>query len=320
MEQNVNDHMRMLLRDMENLPEESKKDLESYPELLIPNHMREFVLKNRLPLYVENIINAKYYYTKGKDYIIRDGKIMIVDVDNTGVVHENMTWCDGLHQALQLKHGAAITSEQMSTNFLANTTFFLRYGKNIYGLSGTLGCNVSKNFLKQTYNVDLVVIPPFKVKQHTNLTPQLYNNKNQWRRGVVDSLMSKVNTGRACLVIAESINDADEFEKILSENDYKYPKSKILMYRTEKESKVIGKSIKKGEIILSTNISGRGTDIILEDKVNENGGLHVCITFLPENTRVERQNLGKIIEDCLKMFIPVSLGLSTNEVMMVLGF
>jgi preprotein translocase subunit SecA len=292
MKKNVNDHLRMLLRDLKRVPEESKVLLKDYKTMEIPNHLREFVLKNRLELWIDNSIYAKFRCTKGKDYIIRDKKIQIVDVDNTGVVQENMTWCDGLQQFLQLKHGAKITSEQMSTNFIANTTYFLRYGKNIYGLSGTLGCNVSKKFLKETYNVELVVVPSFKMKQHISLSPVVIGTEDEWRKAIVESLMLKVNNGRACLVISDCINEAEELEKILLGKDFKYPKSKVLMYKTQKDSKAIQDKIGEGEIILSTNIAGRGTDIMLNDEVNINGGLHLCLTFLPDNMRVERQNLG----------------------------
>jgi preprotein translocase subunit SecA len=292
MKQNVEDHMRMLLRDVERIPDEQKKLLSDYPSMEVPKHLRSFVLSNRLELYIANAIYAKFSCTKGKDYIIRDKKIKIVDVSNTGVVQENMTWSDGLHQFLQFKHGAALGSEQMSTNYIAITTFFLRYGKNIYGLSGTLGCDDSKKFLKETYDVDLAVVPPFKQEQHKVLTPKVLQMEEKWRREIVSSLMSKVRNGRACLVISDSIKEAEQLGEILIK-EFKYPEAKVLMYKTEKDSEVVNKKIGSGEIILSTNIAGRGTDIKLTDDVNEKGGLHLCMTFLPENTRVERQNLGE---------------------------
>lgn len=300
----TDDHMRFLLRDK--TPEES-----SYPEMQVPSHLREFVLKNRLKIWIEMAIYAKYRCTKGVNYIIRDKQVKIVDVKNTGVVHENMTWSDGLHQFLELKHGAKITSEQMSTNYIANPTFFKRYHSNIYGLSGTLGCIESKKFLKvnmlrksssrpfkfltfqETYEVKLVVIPPFKIKQHVALSPIVVDVEDQWLPTVVKSCIRKLDNNRACLVIAESINAVEELEKIFLSDAFKYPKSEILIYKTEKDSSVIKKAVGKGKVIISTNLAGRGTDIQLTDEVNQNGGLHICITTLPENLRVEKQNLGK---------------------------
>lgn len=134
------DHMQFLLRG--ETPEEI-----DYPEMHVPSHLRDFVLQNRLKIWIDMAVCAKYRLNNGVDYIIRDKKVKIVDNKNTGIVHENMAWGDGLHQFLELKHGAKINSEQMSTNFIANPTFFKRY-KNIYGLTGTLGCKESQTFLK----------------------------------------------------------------------------------------------------------------------------------------------------------------------------
>jgi preprotein translocase subunit SecA len=300
--ENVKEHMQMLLRD-ERLEETDNNEelIKNYNKMGVPKHLRDLVLENRLDRYIENAIYAKFSCTKGKEYIIRNKKIKIVDHNNTGIVHENMTWSDGLHQFLQLKHGAIITSEQMSTNYIGITTFFLRYGENIYGMSGTLGDNTSQRFLKEVYSVDLLTVPPFKTQRHIKLTPKVVASVDVWRKEIIKSLMSKVGNGRACLVISESIKESEELYKVLSGEEFNYPKSRILKYVTEMDSGVITENIKQGEIILSTNICGRGTDIKLTDEVNDNGGLHLCMTFLPENTRVERQNLGLFMKNCLRM-------------------
>ena len=261
---NIDDHIRLLLRDRDGISDENRFLIADYPEMEIPVYVKDFVFNNCIKYWIQNAIWAKFYYTNGRDYIIEDNIIRIVDVSNTGVVHENMTWSDGLHQFLQLKHGAKIRSEQMTTNFIANPTYFMRYGKNIYGLSGTLGSNVAQDFLKETYEVKLIIVPPFKLKMHVGLAPIISSSKENWHEAIVSSAIVKLQNKRACLIIDDSINEAEEIGKITAE-----------------------------EVIISTNIAGRGTDIKVSKEVNDNGGLHLCLTFLPINDRVELQNLGR---------------------------
>lgn len=291
LKKNVEDHVRLLLRDRDRLSDENRFMVADYPEIEIPVYVKNFVFENRIQRWVENAIYAKFYHEKGRDYVIEDNKIKIVDAKNTGVIHDNMSWGDGLHQFLQMKHGSKISAEQMTTNFISNPTFFMRYGKNIYGLSGTLGSNVAQEFLRETYEVKLIVIPPFKMKLHIALEPIICGYQEEWLDAVASSSIAKLQANRSCLVIAESINEADDIAKTF--RDKNYPETKILMYTTDKAKAVIQKKIKAGEVIISTNLSGRGTDIKLTDEVNANGGLHLCLTFLPTNDRVELQNLGR---------------------------
>lgn len=289
----VEEHMRLLLRDTSRITVENQSLIKDYPTMEVPNHLREFVLNNRLEKWIQKAVYARYQCTKDVDYVLKNQKIKIVDVDNTGIIQENMSYSEGLTQFLQIKHGAKIDSERLSTIYIAHPTFFKRYGKNIYGVTGTLGGSEEKEFLQTTYDVNVLVIPPFKIRQHIQLTPIVETSETLWKKEVIRSLISKVENGRACLVICSSIKKVEELKGMLS--DFNYPEDKILLYRTQEDSSVVETKIKGGQIIFSTNIAGRGTDISLTDEVNMNGGLHVCLTFLPENIRVENQNRGELI-------------------------
>ncbi|CAF1368755.1 unnamed protein product [Didymodactylos carnosus] len=201
-----------------------------------------------------------------------------------------MHWNNGLHQFLQIKHGAKISAESLTTNFISNVTYFKRYGLNIYGLTGTLGSIKAQELLNNTYNVDCVTIPPFRQKQYIELTAIITNNEDDWYTQIVESSINKLINGRGVLVITKYIKEVDEIKNRLI--TFGYDRSKIKIYRTETDSKIIEEELKPGEIIIATNIAGRGTDIRAE-KIEINGGLHVCVTFLPPNERVEQQNVGR---------------------------
>ncbi|CAF3062018.1 unnamed protein product [Rotaria sp. Silwood2] len=284
-------YIRKVIRDIEHLSdEEDKKIPEKYPEIEIPKHLRQLVVESQLTKWIDSAIYAKYRCQNEQHYILRDGKIAPVDASNTGIVQANMHWNNGLHQFLQIKHGAKISAESLTTNFLSNVTYFKRYGSNIYGLTGTLGSDNARKLLSNIYNVDNVIIPPFKKKQYQELTPIIVNNENEWYENIVQSSMNKLNNGRGVLIITKYIKEVDEIKDRLIKAGYN--QSKIKTYRTEHESKTIEEQMTPGEIIIATNIAGRGTDI-RASKIEINGGLHVLITFLPPNERVEQQNVGR---------------------------
>ncbi|CAF1350788.1 unnamed protein product [Didymodactylos carnosus] len=107
---------------------------------------------------------------------------------------------------------------------------------------------------------------------------------------IVESSINKLNNGRGVLIITKYIKEVDEIKNRLITAGY--DGTKIKQYRTEDESNIIEEEMKPSEIIIATNIAGRGTDI-RTNKIEKNGGLHVLITFLPPNERVEQQNVGR---------------------------
>jgi preprotein translocase subunit SecA len=263
-----------------------------FPEIKIPQHLRDLVLQCQLSEWIDSAIYAKYRCEINKHYVLDKGKIAPVDASNTGVVQQNMHWNNGLHQFLQIKHGAKITAESLTTNFISNVTYFKRYGSNIYGLTGTLGSDRARKLLNNTYGVDSIIIPPFRKKQYKELTPVITNTEAGWYNNIIETSLSKLRNGRGVLVITEYIKIAEEIARRLKE-DYHYDTSKIKLYKTSEDSHVIEEELKPGEIIIATNIAGRGTDIKPNSQVEKNGGLHVCSTSLADTQRVEEQNVGR---------------------------
>ncbi len=97
--------------------------------------------------------------------MVKDGTIVPIDYKNTGCLQDNVHWENGLHQFLQIKHGLRVSTEGMTSNFISNLGHFDKY-EYIFGLTGTLGSQQSKSFLKQTYKIDLMMeVPPFKKRR-----------------------------------------------------------------------------------------------------------------------------------------------------------
>ncbi|CAF4292542.1 unnamed protein product [Rotaria sp. Silwood2] len=283
--------IRSLLLDVENSKGEHSDSSSKDIKLRIPVHLREFVSKSQLPKWIDSAIYAKYRCEYQKHYILKNGKVAPVDANNTGIVQQNMHWSNGLHQFLQIKHSAKISAESLTTNFISNVTYFRRYNKHIYGLTGTLGSSSTKTLLNKAYNVDCVIIPPFRQKQYRELTSIIVNSHlKDWYDSIAESCINKLKNGRGVLVITKYIKEVDELKYRLIQAGY--DSSKIKVYKTEDDSIAIREDMKPGEIINATNIAGRGTDI-KASKIERNGGLHVCITFLPPNERVEQQNVGR---------------------------
>jgi hypothetical protein len=281
---NIIDNIRQLLSDPDS-------------DLKLPTHLTDFVHES-IPIWIDHAILAKVEYRLDHHYIIkpdesRTKRIMPIDFSNTGVVQPSTTWSDGLHQFLQIKHGLKMTTLTVTTNYLSNIGLFTRYGKNIFGLTGTIGSIDAQKLLDQIYHVDTIIIPPFKQKRHIQLNTVLTENDDEWLKKIVSETISHSRKQRCVLVICETRLDAKTISKQLQRAD---PTCLIRLYTDNTdavESNVIGNRIQTGEIIVATNLAGRGTDLKTTTIVENNGGLHVCLTFLPNNLRVEEQAFGR---------------------------
>ena len=270
-------------------------------------------------------------YVKGKDDEYDINVIYPIDFYNTGTTQENSVWA-GLHQLLQIREKQMITEENLSSCYMSNLSFFNKYIKindnkeiienNIYGLTGTIGSEYNKITLKALYKIDPLIIPPFKKslleieppniliiknddnkeKSKSNIKEPKSEKGNQgqmhieekWFNNIKNKIIEVIEKGRSVLVIFQYISEAIKMEKILKNCQKKCFKAIILYTRSDKnEDHFLSSFIETGTVILSTNLSGRGTDIRISPKLNKNGGLHVILTYEPFNQRIERQAFGR---------------------------
>jgi len=263
---------------------------------MIPEHLRDFA-KAKLGQWIDNAIYAKYSCHENQQYIIRakDGEEVIIPVDyaNTGVTLKNTVWSHGLHQFVQLKHNLHLTSESLTSSFISNLGYIKKYGDNIFGLTGTLGSIAEQKLLSSIYKVSYAKIPPYKEKKFEELSGLVVEDDILAKAVVLEAL--KMNyTGRASLIICETIADLKIIEKELKflQGQTKV-KVVIKTYENEDNNTITSEQVEPGDIIVATNIAGRGTDFKTSQELEDNGGLHVCVTFLPCNERVEDQAFGR---------------------------
>ncbi|CAC5389844.1 unnamed protein product [Mytilus coruscus] len=231
----------------------------------------------------------------GREYLVKDNGVVPVDFESTGVVQHDTKWGDCLHQFLEIKHGKKISQLTLVTNFMSNQEYFTRYKGKIFGVSGTLGTEKEKSFLKRQFTLRCQNIPTHRSKVFKEVPGIICNTKSEWLLTIQDIVRGQVtkasNKGqRAVLVICEDINTAEELKNILTE---KVHASVALYTRNDENNDKIDNKLKAGDVIVSTNIADRGTDIDIEESVEKAGGLFVLVTFLPQNTRIENQVFGR---------------------------
>ena len=265
-------------------------------QILVPKHLQSFV-ERQAPVWAKSAIQALSTSEK-RDYLIigQDGKKVIAPIDyaSTGVVQERTSWTNGLHQYMQIKHNLAMSSENLTSSFISNMEYFKRYNGQIFGMSGTLGSIHEQELLKHVYDIDLAFIPTFKPKQFTELPAIVAGSNKEWHQALLDTTKAVGQEKRATLILAETIEDVENIQKSLIEGGI--DQDLIHKYTTgsaEENQQVIEEKARVGHVIVATNLAGRGTDIKVTNMVENAGGLHVCVSFLPTNLRVEEQAFGR---------------------------
>lgn len=308
---NVNINMLINKKEIVEILEKKVKEIIDFKKLkeckknriILPEHLNNFV-KNRMRKWCESAFDAMYIYEKDKQYIISKSDkygfdtIKPVDFFNTGVIEENSVW-NGLHQFLEIKEGLRLTEENLNSCYMSNLTFFKKYitkeENNIYGLTGTLGSKKSQEALKKIYNLELLFIPSFKESKLKTYKELILNNQKEYENTLFEKIKNfALNKKRAVLVIFKYINEVNEMYNYLIKRGI--PKNNLIRYSRNdlnEEKNFLKNDIKPGKIILSTNLSGRGTDIKISKELEKNKGLHVILTFVPISERIERQAFGR---------------------------
>jgi len=263
----------------------------------IPKHLKSFV-NNQVKKYTCSIVNALNFKEKDVQYKVMDNKIKIVDYLNTGIIYNNMEWNDALHQFLEIKHGVPLTIESITTTFLCHYNYIMlyqnkpenNYETHIIGVTGTIGSEATKKLLRKLFDINIVIIPPFCPSKFIRLTSKYgYDTLEEWRNAIVDETIENTSKNRPVLIITNSGKELSNLYNLLKK---KWNKNYIYTYEVNGKDE-LKKAFSTGEILVGTNLAGRGTDLKLIENVEHFGGLHVIITFLPINLRVEEQGFGR---------------------------
>jgi preprotein translocase subunit SecA len=266
-------------------------------ELSLEGRQRVRMLKkpsamDRLPLttiyeYVTRAIKVEREMFLNRQYVVRDGEIVIVD-EFTGRMAEGRKWRAGIHQAVEAKEGVEIT---FATNQAARITvqdFFLRFER-LGGMTGT--ASTSRRELKKIYKVHVIAIATNRPPIRKQLPIQILGSKDQKWAAVVEDTLEQHRRGRPVLIGTRSIDKSEELADLLVASGLE---PTVLNARhVAREAEIVALAGQQGKITVATNMAGRGTDIRLGEGVAELGGLHVICTELHEAQRIDRQLIGR---------------------------
>jgi len=236
---------------------------------------------------VSQAIQAEHLFRLNRDYVIRDGSLVIID-RATGRLAEGRAWQDGIQQILQAGNGVEMTPE---THAVAQITVqaFLRKFEHLSGMTGT--ARESSGEFSQVYRLDTVVIPPFRPCRRTELAAQVYKTRAEKWNAVVAAVRHSNMLGRPVLVGTRDLQASEEISSRL--NEFAIRHQVLTARQEEQESQLVAAAGQNGMVTVSTNIAGRGTDIRLEEGVEELGGLHVIAADLFDAARIDRQLAGR---------------------------
>src|SRR5436190_5236042 len=207
--------------------------------------------------HVETAVKAHSLYRRDVEYVVKDGQVIIVD-EFTGRLMPGRRWSDGLHQAVEAKEGVKIERENQT---LATITFqnYFRMYKKLAGMTGTAETEAAE--FGKTYKLDVTVIPthmPMIRKDHTDL---VYRTEEEKFRNAAKEIKERTDAGQPVLVGTISVEKSERLSGILKKMGVKH---EVLNAKNhEREATIVAEAGRKGAVTVSTNMAGRGTDILL---------------------------------------------------------
>ncbi len=268
------------IQEDENLNEHAK--MEKLREL-----EEKYVRASELLHAVQQLIRAYWLFEKDVHYVVKDGQVIIVD-EFTGRMMPGRRWSDGLHQAVEAKEGVKVAEENQTLATITFQNFFRMYEK-LAGMTGTADTESAE--FKSIYDLDVVVIPTHMKMIRIDYPDVIYKTEKEKFKAVVEEIKRLYEKGQPVLVGTVSIEKSEMLSKMLKRSGI--PHSVLNAKHHEKEAEIIAKAGQKKTVTISTNMAGRGTDIVLGEGVPDLGGLHVIGTERHESRRIDNQLRGR---------------------------
>ncbi|QLY32929.1 preprotein translocase subunit SecA [Nocardia huaxiensis] len=207
--------------------------------------------------YLNNAIKAKELYTRDKDYIVRDGEVIIVD-EFTGRILVGRRYNEGMHQAIEAKEGVEIQPENQTLATITLQNYFRLYDK-LSGMTGTAETEAAE--LHQTYGLGVVPIPTNKPMIRADQSDLIYKTEEAKYAAVADDIVERHEKGQPVLVGTTSVERSEYLSKQLTKRGI--PHSVLNAKFHEQEAQIVAEAGRPGAVTVATNMAGRGTDIVL---------------------------------------------------------
>ena len=237
--------------------------------------------------HLDQALKANYLFQNGKDYIVRNGEVLIVD-EFTGRIAEGRRFSEGLHQALEAKEGVEIQEESQTFAEITYQNYFRLYEK-LAGMTGTAQTEATE-FL-EIYGLEVITIPTNKPVVRKDLNDLVYKTAEEKFEAVVKKVKELHQKGQPVLIGTTSVEKSEYLSNLLKKE--KIPHTVLNAKHHEKEAEIIAKAGEKGAVTVATNMAGRGVDIKISDEVKELGGLYIIGTERHESRRIDNQLRGR---------------------------
>ncbi|MGD2126597.1 MAG: preprotein translocase subunit SecA [Desulfobacteraceae bacterium] len=235
----------------------------------------------------QQLIKAYWLFEKDVHYVIKDDQVVIVD-EFTGRMMPGRRWSDGLHQAVEAKEGVSVAEENQTLATVTFQNFFRMYEK-LAGMTGTADTEAAE--FMDTYKLDVIVIPTNKKMIRDDYPDVIYKSEREKFMAVVDEIKELYDRGQPVLVGTITIEKSEMLSKMLTRAGI--PHSVLNAKHHQKEAEIVVQAGQSKTVTISTNMAGRGTDIVLGDGVVELGGLHILGTERHESRRIDNQLRGR---------------------------
>ncbi|MGA1656560.1 MAG: preprotein translocase subunit SecA [Methylophilaceae bacterium] len=211
--------------------------------------------------YVQSALKAHNLFVKDKDYVVKDGGVVIID-EFTGRMMPGRRWSDGLHQAIEAKEKVKIQRESKTLAGITFQNYFRLYNK-IAGMTGTAETEAEE--FKHIYNLDTVIIPPHRAISRIDHMDKIYRTSEERYNAVISDIIERNKKNQPILIGTTSIENSEFISKFLKK--HKLNHQVLNAKQHEKEAHIIEQAGKPGMITIATNMAGRGTDIVLGGNV-----------------------------------------------------
>jgi len=246
--------------------------------------------------HLETALKAQALFHKDKDYVVKNGEIIIVD-EFTGRLLTGRRYSEGLHQAIEAKEGVRVQQESKTLATITFQNFFRLYDK-LSGMTGTAATSAEE--FHKVYKLGVVIVPTNKPMIRKNLPDRIYKTESAKLNAVVAEVKERNEIGQPVLIGTISIDNNEKLSQLLSREGVKHEVLNAKQH--EREAVIHAQGGRFGAVTVATNMAGRGVDIILggnpqdpeqSRRVCELGGLHVIGTERHEARRIDNQLRGR---------------------------
>jgi preprotein translocase subunit SecA len=236
---------------------------------------------------VDQLLKAYALYEKDVEYVVQDGKIMIVD-EFTGRILHGRRYSEGLHQAIEAKEGVKVEKDTQTLATITLQNYFRLY-KKLAGMTGTAETEAAEFW--DIYKLDVVVIPTNVACVRKDHNDQIYRTKREKYNAVIEEIAKMQDIKRPVLVGTTSVEVSETISRLLKRRGIVHEVLNAKQH--QREAQIVANAGLPGSVTIATNMAGRGTDIKLGPGVAEAGGLHIMGTERHESRRIDRQLRGR---------------------------